>query len=142
LVFTFYFWNDKTGVLLAQVANVHQGNWLVGINLNMVDKMLVGGITACTLTCLTLLPASLYSSLIQVRKFATSLVVFLVLALVAIVLEQNIRLSHLVLMALPLGIFSSMALMQIKRKWLSEVIHIILILFVLAGQFLPLFNII
>ena len=135
LVFTFYFWNDKADVLLAQVANAHQGNWLVGITLNMADKILVGGITLCTIACLVLLPASLYSSLIQVRKFATSLVVFLALVLVAIVLEQNIRLSHLILMALPLGIFSSMALMQIKRKWLSEVIHIILILFVLAAQY-------
>ena len=136
LVFTFYFWNDKAGVLLAQIANAHQGgNWLVGITLNMADKILVGGITLCTIACLALLPASLYSSLIQVRKFANTLVLFVVLVFVAITLQQHISLSHLVLMSLPLGIFSSMALMQIKRKWLSEVIHIILILFVLAAQY-------
>ncbi len=142
LVFTFYYWNDKTTGLFNEMANVHSTGWLVRTALELSDKIMVGGIAVCTVACLTLLPTSLYSSLIQVRKFANSLVVFIVLVFVAMALQQTIHLSHLVLLALPLGIIASMVLMQIKRKLISEVIHLILILLVLAAQFIPLFNII
>lgn len=103
---------------------------------------MIGAMAICTGVCLVLLPASLYSSLIQVRKFANALVVFIVTVFFAAALQQTIHLSHLVLLALPLGIIISMVLMQIKRNLMSEVIHLILILLVLAGQFLPLLNII
>jgi len=46
-----------------------------------------------------------------------------------------------VLLSLPLSIIFSMVLTQIKNKWVSEVMHLILILLVLAGQYLPVLNI-
>ena len=142
VVFTFYFWHDKATLLLADMANLHPSGWLKGLTLDISDKVMVGGMACCTIACLTLLPSSLYSSLIQVRKFANMLVILVVLALAALVLQQSVHLSHLVLLALPLGLIYSMVFMQIKRSLVSEVIHLILILLVLAGQFLPLFNII
>ncbi len=142
LVFTFYFWNDKAGILFPEIANLHTNGWLIGISLRLNDKIMIGGIAFCIVTCLTLLPASLYSSLIQVRKFTNTLAVLMVLIFVAAALQQTIHLSHLVLLALPLGIIAPMVMMQIKRKLLSEVIHLILILLVLAGQFLPYLNLI
>ena len=135
LVFTYYYWNDKAALLLADMANVHPQGWLIRGSFELSDKIVIGGMAICTVICLTLLPGSLYSSLIQVRKFANTLVVFVVLVIVAIALQQTIHLSHLVLLALPLGIITSMVLMQIKRNWLTEVMHIILILLVLVGQY-------
>ena len=136
LVFTFYYWNDKEAILFADIANLHTAGWLVRTALEHTDKFSLGAIALCTVVCLFLLPGSLYSSLIQVRKYANALVVFIVLVFVAVALEQTIHLSHLVLLALPLSIITAMVLMQIKRNWLAEVMHIILILLVLAGQFL------
>lgn len=136
LVFTFYYWNDKEAMLLADIANLHPTGWLVRTALEHTDKFTLGAMALCTVVCLFLLPGSLYSSLIQVRKYANALVVFIVLVFAAVALEQTIHLSHLVLLALPLSIITAMVLMQIKRNWLAEVMHIILILLVLAGQFL------
>ena len=136
LVFTFYYWNDKADILFADVANLHPTGWLVRTALEHTDKYTLGAIALCTVGCLFLLPGSLYSSLIQVRKYANALVVFIVLVFVAVALEQTIHLSHLVLLALPLSVITAMVFMQIKRNWLAEVMHIILILLVLAGQFL------
>lgn len=142
VVFTFYYWNDKAAELLTDVTNAHISGWLVRNTFELTDKIVLVGMAICTLACLILLPASLYSSLIQVRKFANTLVVFIVLVFVSGSLQQTIHLSHLVLLALPLGIIASIVLMHIKRKLVSEVIHLILILLVLAGQFLTFFNII
>ena len=135
MLFTFYYWNDNARLLFSEMVNLQSGGWLVITTLDLSDKIMMGGMVICIVAGLILLPASLYSSLIQVRKFANTLVVFIVLALLSILLQQNIHVSHLVLLALPLGIIASMVLMQIKRTLVSEVIHIILILFVLAGQF-------
>lgn len=141
VVFTFYYWNDKTSVLVGDIANLHSSGWLAGINLELADRIMIGGMAFCTLACLLMLPASLYSSLIQVRKFSNTLVVLVVLIFVSMLLQQSIHLSHLVFLALPVGIISAMVFNQIKRNMVSEVIHLILILLVLAGQFLPMFNI-
>ena len=136
LVVTYYYWNDKEAILLADIANLHPTGWLVRTALEHTDRLMIGAIAVCTVVCLFLLPNSLYSSLIQVRKYANALVVFVVLGFVAAALEQTIHLSHLVLLALPLSVITAMVFMQIKRNWLAEVMHIILILLVLAGQFL------
>ncbi len=142
LVFTYYFWNDRTTEMFLSMANIHAEGWLMGIGLTAIDKILIVTLAACTAASLVLLPSALYSSLIQVRKFSNTLILFIVLAAAAMLLQQSIRLSHFVLFSLPLAIFAAMILMHIKRNWIPEVIHIILILFVLSMQFLPLFNII
>jgi hypothetical protein len=137
LVFNWYFWHDTTAQMLKEIANVQPGGWLVLGTFSIPDKLMLGSLGVCTAICLVLLPGSLYSSLIQVRKFANILVVLIVVTLVAGLLQQTVHLSHLIFLALPLGIISAMVFVQIKRSWISEVIHLILILLVLAGQFLP-----
>jgi hypothetical protein len=59
------------------------------------------------------------------------------LVVISLPLQQKVSVSHFVLMSLPLSIIFSMDLFQIKRKWIPEIIHLILILLVLAGQYLP-----
>jgi hypothetical protein len=103
---------------------------------------MIGSMAFIIVAALMFLPSALFSSLIQVRKFTNTLILFIFLTAVASLLQQNIHLSHFILFSLPLGIIVAMVLMQIKRKVVAEVIHLILILLVLAIQFLPLFNII
>jgi len=140
LIFTFYYWNDKTATLFSEIANIHSAGWMVSNKLVLADKLMIGVLAICASAFLVLLPNSLYSSLIQVRKFSNVLVVLIFLIVVALLLAHTISTSHFVLLALPMGIIASMVLMQIKRKLLSEFIYIILILLVLAGQFLPFLN--
>ncbi|MES2621260.1 MAG: DUF6427 family protein [Bacteroidota bacterium] len=141
LVFTYYFWNDQAGKLIGDIANVHSVGWLQAVTFNRFDGVMLLSLSVLAIASLILLPSALYSSLIQVRKFSTLLVIFFFLIVISFALQQTISLSHLVMMGLPLGIISSLVIMQIKNKVVSEVIHLILILLVLAGQFLPLFNI-
>ena len=140
--FTFYFWNDRTAILFQNIANVHGKVWLKGPALEQTDWFLAGSLLVFILISLVILPSALYSSLIQVRKFSTTLIVLIFLIAISFVLQQNKNLCHWVLLALPLAVIFSMVLMQIKSRLVSEVIHLILILLVLAGQFLPILNII
>jgi len=141
VVFTWYFWFDKAPVMLAEMANVHNHTWLNNLALKPVDWMLLGALLLLIAVSLALLPGALYSSLIQVRKFSTALITLLFLIVVSFSLQQTVHLSHWVLLSLPLSIIFSMVLTQIKNKWVSEVMHLILILLVLAGQYLPVLNI-
>ncbi len=141
MVFTWYFWFDNTPQLLKDIGNIHGHIWLAGMGLKPVDYLLFGSLILFMLAGFVLLPGALYSSLIQVRKFATALVTLIFMIIIAFGLQQTVHSSHWVLLSLPLAIIFSMVLMQIKVKYVSEVMHLILILLVLAGQYLPLFNI-
>ena len=140
VVFTWYFWFDKAPALLTDIANVHRG-WLTGAAFKAPDFILLGVLAFLIAASFVLLPGALYSSLIQVRKFTTALITLIFLIVVAFGLQQAVNLSHWVLLSLPLAIIFSIVMMQIKNRLISEVIHLILILLVLAGQYLPLFNI-
>lgn len=142
VVFVFYFWNDITPSLLPDLMNQPGRDWLVLPVFTVSDKLMMSALAFCTIAGLFFLPGSLHSSLIQLRKFANILVVFTVFVLLAALLQQTVRLSHGILLAFPLSLFTSMMLLKIKRSWVAEVIYLILILLVLAGQYLPLFNII
>lgn len=137
LLLTWYYWNDMAGRLLPDIANLQKGGWLLIGQFSISDKVMLGALAVSAGFSLLLLPTALYSSLIQVRKFANTLVVLMVVVLLAGLLQHTVHTSHLVFWALPLAVIASVELMQTKRGWIPEVIHLILILLVLAGQFLP-----
>jgi hypothetical protein len=142
VLFVFYFWSDKTYLMLHDMLNFHDNGWMLRIPFKFVDWLLIGSLVFISLAWLTMLPSALYSSLIQVRKFSTALVSMLLFIGIAFTLQQTISFSHFVLLALPLSVLGAMVLTQIRNAFVTEVIHLILILLVLAGQFLPVLNII
>jgi hypothetical protein len=142
LVFTYYTWNDKLPVLMNDIINANGKSWVQGFSLSGVNWILPGVLIFFTMASFVLLPGALYSSLIQVRKYSTSLVFIIFLIIFSFGLQHVISTSHWVFMALPLSVIFSMVLMQIKNDLIAEVIHIILILLVLAGQYLPVLGII
>ncbi|MBL0310111.1 MAG: hypothetical protein IPP77_10655 [Bacteroidetes bacterium] len=137
LVFTFYFWIDDLPILLSLLENNHSINWLNGFHFTQMEWALLGVLGFISMVSYVMLPAAIYSSVIQTRKFALLLLVFTVLSLVSFLLLQYASLTHILWLSLPLAIIISMLIMQVKRVWIYEVIHLILILLVLAGQYLP-----
>lgn len=145
LVFTWYFWNDMAGELVCNVSNLCQPILTINEGFSNLTWIQIGTLAVISIFIMLLLPSALYSSLIQVRKFITILLFFLFLVVVSVLPEwlstKSVSMSHLGLIAMPLAIMGALVFLQIKRKAVSEVIHIILILLVLAGQYIPLFNI-
>jgi hypothetical protein len=116
--------------------------WLKGLHFNTFDWMSAGVYLFCCIAPIVLMPVVVQSTLIQVRKFVTLLSVLLVLLLVSFVLQQRTGLDYFILLAFSPTVISSMILSQLKNPIVAEVIHIILILLVLTGQYLPSFNLI
>ncbi|MDB5282874.1 MAG: Beta-carotene 15,15-monooxygenase [Bacteroidota bacterium] len=142
LVLTFYVWDDRLALMLPDISGLNGRGWLLGPPIALFDRIILGELVIIMLFSLALLPGALYSSLIQVRKYTTSLVFLIFLIVISYFLQQTVNQSHWMLLALPVAIVFAMVLMQIKKRLFSEVIHLILILLVLAGQYLPLFNLI
>ncbi len=136
VTFTYYY---VTG---SAVPVLFAGGWLKGLDLNYITLISVGMLGALTLAVLLLLPAVLYSNLIQVRKFSTLLIFSVFVIAGAFFLQWPANWSHLVYLALPTGVLGTMLVMQIKNETVSEVMHLILILLVLAGQYVPLLHLI
>lgn len=114
--------------------------WLPGLHFQTFDWVSSGVYLFCCIAPLLLMPVVIQSTLIQVRKFVTLLTVLLVLLLVSFMLQQKTGLEYFILLAFPPAIISTMILSQLKNTLVAEVIHIILILLVLTGQYLPSFN--
>ncbi len=143
MVLACYFYFDRAGLLIVDIANLQmRSRWMNGAGMNRVNSIVLGGLAAFTLAALAILPGALYSSLIQVRKYATILILLTALIAISFTLQQIVNLSHWAMLALPLSILFSIALMQIRNKLIVEVVHLMLILLVLTGQYLPLLNII
>lgn len=140
LLFTYYFWQNQTAGLLPDIANLQHHGLMRGLVLTPSDWMLGISLLLLIFSSLAFLPGALFSSLIQVRKYATILVLLIFLTVCGFMLQPTVSFSHWILLALPLSVIFSMVLMQIKRNVIAEVIHLILLLLVLLGQYLPLFN--
>ncbi len=139
LLFTYYYWNDDLPQMLISVTNHYERGWFLNFNPHNIEWMQIGVILALSVVLLGLVPGVVYASLIQVRKFVAILMFLLLLISASFFLQQQVSLSHLVWLAFPLSIFLTMVIMQWKRKMIGEVMHIILFLLIVAGQFLPLF---
>lgn len=147
VIFTYYFWIDEAGQFWGHLSNSINPTGAADIlKPNPLNWYLAGFLVAVIAAFLLFLPGALYSSLIQVRKFTGILLFSVFIIAIAGLLDRFLQgytdLSHFSLIALPAGIFASMVLVQIKRKAISEVIHIILVLLILTAQYLPLFNLI
>jgi hypothetical protein len=140
LLFTYYFWQNKTSGMLPDMANFHHQGLMKGLVLTPSNLMLGISLFLLIFSSLAFLPGALFSSLIQVRKYSTILVLLIFLTVCGFMLQQTVSFSHWVLLALPVSVIFSMVLMQIKRNVIAEVIHLILLLLVLVGQYMPLFN--
>ncbi len=139
LLFTYYYWNDDLPQMLISVTNHYERGWFLNFNPHNIEWMQIGVILALSVVLLGLVPGVVYASLIQVRKFVAILMFLLLLISASFFLQQQVSLSHLVWLAFPLSIFLTMVIMQWKRKMIGEVMHIMLFLLIVAGQFLPLF---
>lgn len=136
VTFTWYFYTDThPGSVVPQWV----GSYL---SLTVIQWGQIAAFLLCSLAAFLLLPAFLYSSLIQVRKFTTMLFILFFVGVLTFFIQPNISLAHLVTLTLPVAVVSTIVLTQIKNGIVSEVTHLILILLVLAGQYLSLFNII
>lgn len=136
IAFTFYYFTDThPGGIMPQWVGTY-------LSLTPIEWGQIAAFLLCAAASFVLLPAFLYSSLIQVRKFTTLLFIAFFVGLVAFFVQPQISLAHIVTLCMSVAVVSTLILLQIKSSIVSEVIHIMLILLVLAGQYLPLFNLI
>lgn len=136
--FVFYFWNDNTGSMLANISNTPFHQTFAGLAFGLFDWISAGALLLIFIASAFLLPGILYSSLIQIRKFTTLFVLLVFFFATAFFLQSSFSKSYLQLFALPLSFLLGMALVSIKNEFVSEVIHLILVLFAMAITIVPL----
>ncbi|MFN8286959.1 MAG: DUF6427 family protein [Chitinophagales bacterium] len=134
LCFTIYYFTDRPAPQL------YYAGWMNGLKISPYQWINLGCIAIFGVASLVMVPTAIYSSLIQVRKFVTLLAFSLLIILASFFLQSAASLNHTVFIALPFSVIATMVLLQIKNELISEVTHIILILLLLTGQFLPLLN--
>lgn len=136
LAFTAYFFTDShPGGIMPQSVFSH-------LTLTPIEWGQVAAFLLCAVASFVLLPAFLYSSLIQVRKFTTLLFVAFFIGLLTFFIQPHVNMAHVVMLCMSVAVVCTLILLQIKNSIVSEVIHLMLILLVLTGQYLPLFNLI
>lgn len=132
-----YYWMDNLPNLAPDVLNIIHFEWLTGFNAGKINVALTSLLGVILLFSFAALPSVLFSTLIQVRKFSSVLVLLSFFIIGGFFLQPQLSSSHWLMLALPASILFTMALEQFKRKIILEITHLIIILLILAGQILP-----
>lgn len=137
-----YFWLDNLPAMVPDMLNIIHFEWLTGFNTSRANIGLTALLGVILLFSFAVLPSVLFSTLIQVRKFSSVLVLLAFFIIGGFFLQPQLSSSHWIMLALPVSILFTMALEQFKRKIILEITHLIIILLILAGQILPALRII
>ncbi len=139
IVFTYYLWYDRLGDMLPDIINLPNRKPLTLAHLTHWQEICIAWILLVGAWVLANVPAILYSSVIQTRKYITILIVSGVFSLVAIALLFNFNLTHLFFLLTSLTILSAMYFVETKMTFIAEILFIVLILSVFTFEYLPIF---
>ncbi len=134
VVVTWYFWYDKLAILPSDLLNLKNVD---SVAFHFTNKEIAGISVAISLLGISLssLPRILFSSVIQVRKFTTVLLLSVLFCVLSFFMQTHKSTLHLITMSLPLSIMAAMYLQSFKRILLPELIFGLLISCVLFIQF-------
>lgn len=139
IVFTYYLWYDRLPDMLPEIVNLSNRKPLSLVRLTHWQQISIAWIVLVGAWILANVPAILYSSVIQTRKYITILILSGVFSLAAIALLFNFNLTHLTFMLTSLSILSAMYFVETKMALVAEILFIVLILSVLTFEYLPIF---
>ncbi len=139
IVFTYYLWYDRLPDMLPEIINLPNRKSLSQVHLTHWQEICIAWILLVGAWILANVPAILYSSVIQTRKYITILILSGVFSLAAVALLFNFNLTHLIFMLTSLSILSAMYFVETKMALVAEILFIVLILSVFTFEYLPIF---
>lgn len=139
VVFTYYLWYDRLSEMLPDIANLPNKKPFALVHLTHWQEICIAWILLVGAWILANVPAILYSSVIQTRKYITILILSGVFSLAAIALVFNFNLTHLIFLLTSLSILSAMYFVETKMSLVAEILFIVLILSVFTFEYLPIF---
>ena len=139
IVFTYYLWWDRLPEMLPDIVNLSNKKTFTLSLLTHWQEICIGWILLVGAWILANVPAILYSSVIQTRKYITILILSGVFSLAAIALLFNFNLTHLIFLLTSLTILSAMYFVETKMSLVAEILFIVLILSVFTFEYLPIF---
>ncbi len=133
VVYTIYFWQDRAGDLLGDITNIPNLAWGAWTS-TPAAKAASGVVIGLFVLAFLSLPRILFSSLIQVRKFALALVIAAGLIILSFFMQTNWSMGHFILLLLPLSILLTLFLSGQIRSLFTELIFLSLVLCTIAIQ--------
>jgi hypothetical protein len=137
LAWLFYFWNDRGMEFWgAQAGRVRETGQFPGWqDIRYVFEI---GFLVLMLAMVVLNFGLFYRrKLIQAQKCITVLYWFVCIGVLSVFLQSGINLSHAAVVMPGVGVFLSMWLSSFKRRFIAEIIHVVLLIVLLAIQYIP-----
>lgn len=132
---TYAFWADAWPALLHQ----YTLNNIVWLDWHWADSAFIyfklGLLTLLTLWVLLTASAHFYKINIQQQKNLNILFWTLLLGLLGIFYQRSIGIAFFIYLAIPLSVFLALHLRKIQRRWIAEVLHLLLVLVVIGFQY-------
>ncbi len=142
VVFTVYFWFDSLPEMGLDMVNLHNKVAISFGSLTHWQIAIMAWIGVLSFWVLANVPAILFSSVIQTRKYISLLIIGAGLSLLVLPLVFNFNLSHLIFLLTSLSILYAVYFVETKSNLFNEILFIVLILSVLIFEYLPLFVVI
>ena len=79
--------------------------------------------------------ANMLRVVVQVRSYLTVFILLFIAGIVSMLVEFNGEFFHFVWIAIPVGLAFAIFFMEVRRRWLAEILHFFLLLSVLFFQY-------
>ena len=139
IVFTIYFWSDSLPEMVLDMVNLQYRIQLSFSKLTHWQIAILSWFIFLSLWVLASVPGLLFSTVIQIRKYISLLIIGAALSLLIIPLAFNLNLSHLLFIITSLSILYAVYFVETKTNLITEILFIVLILSVFIFEYLPLF---
>ena len=138
VVFTVYFWFDSLPEMVLDIVNFQYKTRLSFSKFSSWQLAALGWMGFLALWLAVFIPGLLFASVIQIRKYISLLAIGAVLSLLALPLDFNFNLSHLLFLGTSMSILFAVYFVETKTNLISEILFIVLILSVFVFEYLPL----
>lgn len=136
LAWLWYFWHDNgIGFWRGQLSG-YSGFYHFGPNWNLKTIFEIGLLVVLGLILLLSFRVYYHKKLIQAQKCISVLYWFLVIGALTILLQGDLRTTHLMVLMPTVGLFLSMTIAAFRNWRMAELLHFALLCFILLIQFL------
>lgn len=135
LLGTYYFWKDELKFFIQNqfVKPFEFYNYNLDFNITLMVE--VSLILLVSLWGFYLIQTYFNKSVVQWRKSMSVFFWFVLIGFFSFFLNPNLSLAHFILLSIPVSVFISFLFSEIRKNWLSEAIHLILLLTILFFQY-------
>jgi len=135
----YLFWNDSLGDLFRNITlyKIHKSEFSFINDVSILTLVL--SVSAICGWAIHVVQINYFKTVVQIRNYFVVLFWFAVMGFLSVFLSSSLNVVHFIWLIIPAAAAISYAIPEIRRKWIGEIVHLVLLLLIIYFQYQTLF---